>query len=270
MKEIVSNLQTRKEKLEEVIRQKQASLDKVVPGILRVCGKTEHPSYYHRLEKEDTYISVGQRSLAEALAQKEYDTQVLQVAQSELETIVHIMKQIEFRKKRNPGRMRDYETIYDELSCVRKRLIRPVEIPDDEYRDAWETVSYEGKPFREDMPEFYTEKNERVRSKSEVLIANLLLRMKIPYRYEYPVLLRGAGTLYPDFTILDVHRRREIYLEHLGMLDDVGYCEHALERILIYEKNGFFLGDRLILTYETRRAPLNIKHVEKQLLHHLS
>lgn len=75
------------------------------------------------------------------------------------------------------------------------------------------------------------EKGERVRSKSEVIIADMLNRKGISYRYEYPVYLKNVGQIYPDFTVLDAIRRREIYWEHLGMMDDPDYAEMAILRV---------------------------------------
>ena len=69
-------------------------------------------------------------------------------------------------------------------------------------------------------------------SKSEIILADLLNRNGIPYRYEYPVHLKGWGKVYPDFTLLDVRKRREIYWEHFGMMDDSEYAEKAIQNYL--------------------------------------
>ena len=44
-------------------------------------------------------------------------------------------------------------------------------------------------------------------------------------------------------------------------MDDEAYAENAVQRILAYEQNGIFPGDNLILTYETRKNPLNQKQI---------
>ena len=141
-------------------------------------------------------------------------------------------------------------------------------VPDEDFIKAWREMEYRGKGFREDAPEYYTDKGERVRSKSEILIANALNRNHIPYRYECPLYLAGYGTIHPDFTVLNVRLRKEMYWEHLGMMDDISYVENALQKITMYMQNGIFLNDNLIITYETKRNPLNqkvIKIVMKKL-----
>ncbi|MBQ9321830.1 MAG: hypothetical protein IJ239_05705, partial [Eubacterium sp.] len=67
----------------------------------------------------------------------------------------------------------------------------------------WLDIQYPKKGFSEEGPEFYTSKGERVRSKSEVIIADTLARMGVPYRYEFPIRFSGTGTFHPDFTVLN-------------------------------------------------------------------
>ena len=130
-------------------------------------------------------------------------------------------------------------------------------------------VKYRGKEFYEGVPEFYTTKGERVRSKSELIIADLLEKEGVPYRYEYPIYLKGLGKIYPDFTVLNVRKRKTIYWEHLGMMDDSEYVDRALKKIATYEQNGIFPGENLVLTYETRTNPINQKMVMLMIQHYL-
>ena len=81
--------------------------------------------------------------------------------------------------------------------------------------------------------------------------------MGVPYRYEYPLQLNGYGTIYPDFCILNKTTRQEYYWEHLGMMDKPEYCTAAIKKIETLMKNGFWQGEKLILTYETSDKPLD-------------
>lgn len=111
----------------------------------------------------------------------------------------------------------------------------------------------------------YYYKDERVRSKSEILIANALTKHNIPYRYEAPIYLNGYGTVYPDFTILNIRLRKELFWEHLGMMDDASYVEKALEKIDTYQKNNIFPGEKLILTHESAYRPLNTRIIDRMI-----
>ena len=145
----------------------------------------------------------------------------------------------------------------------------PIQESEEEFISQWESVEYQGKGFHENTPEFFTAKGERVRSKSEVIIADLLNREGNPYRYEYPVQIKGLGKIHPDFTVLNIKERKELYWEHLGMMDDETYAENAVQRIHAYEQNGIFSGEKLILTYETKENPVNQKQIKNIIQHYL-
>ena len=84
-----------------------------------------------------------------------------------------------------------------------------------------------------------------VRSKSEVIIANMLVDRDIPFKYEEP-LYAADGTMYlPDFTV--TFRGETYYWEHVGMLDRPDYKAHWEKKQKWYEKN--FPG-QLLVTYE--------------------
>lgn len=53
------------------------------------------------------------------------------------------------------------------------------------------------------------------------------------------------------------------------MMDDLDYVENALRKITLYEKNGIFTGDSLILTYETKKNPINQKVVRGMIQRYL-
>jgi hypothetical protein len=64
--------------------------------------------------------------------------------------------------------------------------------------------------------------DDLVRSKSEVIVADALHDLGLPYQYEAPLAFPGELPRHPDFTI---HQpgSRPVYWEHLGMLDLAGY-----------------------------------------------
>jgi exodeoxyribonuclease V alpha subunit len=84
-----------------------------------------------------------------------------------------------------------------------------------------------------------------VRSKSEIIIANMLFERKIPFRYEVP-LYAPDGTFYlPDFTIR--WQGEDWYWEHLGRLDDESYRNHWDTKKSWYDRH--FTG-RVVTTEE--------------------
>ena len=93
-----------------------------------------------------------------------------------------------------------------------------------------------------------TENGEKVRSKSEVIISNMMCRLGIKYYYEQ--LLIGTmvkGEKYPDFTIYNSNNQ-PILWEHLGMLHNDYYKYKWRDKLVWYESNGFVLGFNLFVS----------------------
>ena len=93
------------------------------------------------------------------------------------------------------------------------------------------------KKFLEDRLIHRTTRGELVRSKSEVIIANLLHANGIDYRYEEPLEIDGV-TKFPDFTIEDDDTGERYYWEHLGMLSDKAYRRRWEEKVEWYKGHG--------------------------------
>lgn len=83
-----------------------------------------------------------------------------------------------------------------------------------------------------------TIRGELVRSKSEVIIANLLDSMGVPYSYEQPFIGIDGSVRYPDFTVEDAESGRRLLVEHLGMLDRPDYKIRWEKKLLWYRKMG--------------------------------
>ena len=126
----------------------------------------------------------------------------------------------------------------------------------------WESEIFSPMPFEEDASEIYTKKGERVRSKTERMIANTLYEHGIPYKYECPIIRNGKVISRPDFTVLNVRRRKQYYWEHFGMMDDMNYANGFVKKLATYAKNDIYLGENLISSYETSSITINEKDVE--------
>ena len=264
----VENLHSthRQQALVKLIEEKRRRLSKAPVGSLRIVTAHGKARYYHVAPGDrsgGTYLDNAHLDIAKALAQKSYDKKVLHAAELELQAWKLLASHF-------PNTT--VEEVYETLSPARQKLVTPVIPTDDQYRKQWEEVTYEPGWFKADAAVYITDRGERVRSKSEQLIANLLYRLHIPYRYEYPIEVVVNGhkkTWRPDFTILDVRNRRELYLEHFGKLDDQeedgNYARNAFEKMKIYEENGMYDGGCMIYSFETNKAPLDIKYVERKV-----
>lgn len=259
-------LEKRIGQLERLLSDKHRSLEKAPDGTLRIAKSNGVIQYFHRRSPKDKtgkYILTKNQEFAKELAQKEYDQNVLACTGKELVLLKHTLKTYNkmYSKKQLP------ELIFEKLSVFRRGLITPVRLSDDQFAKKWQAVPYKIKPFASDQPELFTARGERVRSKSEIIIADTLFRLKIPYRYECPLTLKNSDgskiTLHPDFTCLDLQTRREYYWEHFGMLDNPDYSEKAVNRLRLYERNNIYPSKNLIITTETSKQPINTRQIER-------
>lgn len=252
-------LKEKVKEMDKLILKAEKSLKKAPEGRLVLSKSNGVTQYYHKTEsgqKKGKYISCKNRRLISALAQKDYDLRFLKEIEEQKKQICRAMELLPDTEGKD---------IYSELSETRKALVTPYILTDEQYIEQWMDVQYMGKEFADDVPVIMTERGERVRSKSEKILADKLFSMGIPYRYEYPVKLKRYGTVYPDFTLLNVRERKEIYMEHFGMMDNPEYSEKAVQKLEDYARNGIYMGKNLLVTFETLHKPLDMKIVEKML-----
>lgn len=205
-------------------------LEKELKGSLRISGKRGKYECYVKKEgdkKNGQYLKKSEIATAKALAQRDYDRELLQTVERRIKIIEKFLKGYhETSLKR----------LYGKTHPFRRKIIEVAEISDEEYVKRWENLNYAPMPFSEGMP----------------------------YRYEYPLIV-GDVEKRPDFTILKMPSREVVYLEHFGRMDDMTYVENNVRKLQMYENNGIYIGVNLFITFETATKPLNTKELDKML-----
>ena len=254
---IVKELKKEIERLEELkkqIRLKQAPQSENVKagqvhGKLTCKRKKSYFQYYI----DEKYVS-KKKSLKklQLMAKEEYWNKLLPMLEIE---IVHLKNSLK-------GRTR-LEEAYTHMHEGKQVLFEPDVVPVEKRIREFRNVTYERKGFAEnDKTEYYTHRGERVRSKSEKIIADELDRHGIPYHYERPLLLRVDGQMkefHPDFTAMNITTGEVKYIEHLGMMDNPGYYNNVLMKLDAYERNGLLIGKDILLLHESVYRPLNTR-----------
>ena len=262
LKELLIKEQERLGCIRKVIRER---LEEAPEGSLRMSKSREHVQFYHYMAEKPLshgkYIHRSQEELVQKLAQKGYDEKVLRLVERRHKQIERILKDYQDD---------EIEQLYLKENEARRNMIAAVEVTWEEQLEQWQQEEYEGKGFQENDLVIYSEKGERVRSKSEKILADYFYRNNIPYKYEKPLRLKGYGTVYPDFTFLSKRSRQEIYWEHEGKMDEPGYARATVKKIQTYEENEIYVGERLILTFETDKTILNTKDIERKVKRYLS
>lgn len=256
---IRQNLNARYELLSKSIRDIENKISLFPEGRINVKHHSNRLYYYlDGVDSGENYLGPDDMDLIKALIQKDYLKRVLKEAKRELSAIEKMLKLY-------PETLA--EDVFDRLPDGRKRYAKAINICDDAFAAKWMETPYRRKAFKKDAPEFYTMKGERVRSKSEVIIADRLMANGIPYRYECPLQL-GNKIIHPDFTILRMSDRKIIYHEHCGKMADQQYTEDMLIRAKDYNRAGIILGDRLFYTFESDTTPLDVKILDSIINQH--
>lgn len=255
MQELRHLLVQEQKRLETIINKARSGLESAPEGRLRISCDKSKPRYYQYMSADnETYIPKAEMELARLLAQKNYNESVVKKAEARLKQIKKITKNYSDD---------EIEKIYTSMNKARQLLVTPIEPTWDQLLTKWYEEEYQGKEFKEGTPLILTEKGERVRSKSEKILADYFYRKNILYKYEKPLHLKGYGTVYPDFTFLSRKTYREIYWEHEGMMDKQDYARAAVRKIELYQLNNIYPGEQLIMTFETEQSLLNSRLMEK-------
>ncbi len=215
---------------------------------IEICRSNGCTQYYwvDRESKKRSYVKTSEKSLLRKIAQREYEQAVNRKLKNNRKQLAGFLLKYDVEK---------IDEIYNSMADSRKDLIVPLAESDEEYERKWRSVTYDPMPIQNETG-FYSDCGVRVRSKSELLIANGLEQKGIPYRYEYPLDLRGMGSVRPDFLCLNVRTRQEYIWEHFGMMDNEAYANKNVAKIQAYEQNGYFAGKNMIMTFETSQQAI--------------
>ncbi len=275
----LEQLRSRLKKLKEVYVQLQKAREKTIEGHLRIIKKSNSAQYYHRTNPKDyngKYLPRSENGLAEKLAQKDYYMKLIPALKNEISAAELYLSKISNCEKESEliGEVTRLDSIYKRMTLERQKLVSPITFTDEQYKNQWQKESWQGRPLSSDAPHLLTIRKERVRSKSELLIADALARYDIPYRYEFPLEVTSAAApagknkaeiikVYPDFLCLNVKKRTEYYWEHFGLMDNQDYANKTSRKLRLYAENNIFIGKNLIITMETQSEPLSTLVIEK-------
>lgn len=223
------------------------------PGKMMIETRKSGVYYKFTLENRRWYINKKDQVKLKKYLQIDYNNRVLKTATNQLEAITRFL---------NSFHPDELEQIYSDRPAETKLLISPYAVSNEDYAAAWLAKQHK---TRKAVTEYVTSKGEYVRSKSEVIIADTLASLGIPYKYEPELVTKSDGLVYPDFLILDANTRKEIYYEHFGKMNDPEYVKRTLTKLDAYAKEGIILGNNFIATFESEDHPLNRNTVVQTL-----
>ena len=179
------------------------------------------------------------------------------------------------------GRIISRELIYTALTRAKKQLILLVEGDTPQWIINYSKPQYSVTAKRNTHVFSYSVREEKhsipyaeglihktkkegllVRSKSEVIIANMLIEKGVEFEYEREFVGSNGQKRIPDFTFIDA-AGDIVILEHLGMMSIPSYKADWDKKLKFYEDNGYTLDDNLFTTTESEKGGIDSLAIEE-------
>lgn len=245
--------------LSELENSLKKSLAQALDGNLTVKHINGGSRFYVQYEKNrlaSQYLGKDKMPTVKALAQKGYDERLLKEVEKRRKAVEKCLEALD-----KANAMQELSKVIEKIPKEVKPFVKAIDSIDEKYVKDWISLKYRKKPVPNDSP-FYTKRNEHVRSKSEVIIADRLFYEGIPYHYEVPISLNQMDVIHPDFYVLNKRTRKAYFWEHLGMMDSPTYCIDNIRKLQDYTNAGYMQGKNFIVTFETSKTPLDTKHID--------
>lgn len=237
------------DKREKTVREK---LQTYPAGKLIYSQNGMHKKWYVSCEGVKTYIPSKNKEIAIRLAEKKYYEAILKDILQEKKAIHSYLNLC------NKNTSKEQELL---AASAYTELLEKTFMMTDKELEEWMKTDYERCPRYPEQLIHTIINGQKVRSKSEAIIATMLHVNRIPFHYEGALHL-GKKVIYPDFTIRHPVTGRTYYWEHFGMMDNENYAQAAFQKMELYNTNGIMLSDVLLTTYETVEIPLKSDMVE--------
>lgn len=243
------------DRLTGLVEKVQSKLDQAVTGAI-ICetrgqGFRYIHSYSRAGKRKRKILKDSDKKLMKELVEKYQNQQILRKLKRELDAAQAYKEKYESssgRARQNPA---GFSALLNEF------------FPTSDLEE-WGSAPYrDSRDFYPEQLKYKTGKgDERVRSKSELLIAQALQAHGIQYHYEEMTEV-GYHTYRIDFTIRHPVTGEYIIWEHFGMMDNPKYARDTADKIRTYMINGYSPTTNLIMTFEDKDHPLQISVIEE-------
>ena len=251
----MGNIKALAEKESKRIKKDLEECDRMIAafpaGHLKCCKHGDRMDYYivktecgRRTAK---YIRKGDHKCAEDLAIRDHCIRKRSILKENLRLLDYVLDSydqfpdITASKQMNPDHLvLINDRLHSQSPAARK----------------WKDAEYEKGPLHPEGLIYRTMSGVKVRSKSEVIIADQLFGRGIPFRYESLITVNGQD-YHPDFTVYDDQTAGVVIWEHFGLMSIGSYRLNAFKKLSSYAACGFELDKNLIATFEWEGAPLD-------------
>lgn len=250
----MANITYEMEKLLAKLSQEQDSANKEMKNLPegRISSvKRNGVETFFRVDEKRTRKSINKdENMIRALARKKYLHKQLELLAANQRAVEEFL-------------MRYTEATADEILERLPKPIRPYCFSHPDRKGRWGDGFYRQSDYMPEKKIHTTSKGLKVRSKSEVLIAEKLYEHNIEFRYEQ-ILQIEQMEFAPDFTIM-ADDGRLIYWEHCGLTGSKKYMDRHKRKLEIYERADIAPWTNLIITYDDQYGNINMNVVESEI-----
>ena len=224
----------------------------------RKCGDRYLYTWMRELETGRKTMGIQRdQAMISKLARKKYLQIAIKLLEEEIDRLT------EFAKVHVPP---EPAAVFERLPKIYLDIPEKMFFGTAQGADLWASQPYEANHFRPEEKIHVTSWGLRVRSKSELIIAEKLDQYEIPYRYEQMLHFENHS-FSPDFTILP--GRKPFYWEHCGMMGVPQYRRNNRWKIDMYERAGIVPWKNLIITYDMEDGGINSGIIESEIVNRL-
>lgn len=130
-------------------------------------------------------------------------------------------------------------------------------------RDFWENLRSNGVVGYAEGS--YEHKGLKMRSRGEVVIAQVLDSLGLEYKYE-PTVMIGPANYNPDFAVYLPEFERCFFIEFLGMLDRFDYAAKNSSKIYSYMCSGMVINRDLLLFYGSQNSMPSVDDIVEDII----
>ena len=216
--------------------------------------------YYHIDEKtgKQTYIPKSNLTLIHELKEKRWLKKAVRIMEKNLKAQEQMLKFYQAY---------DAQTIMDMLpDSYRDEFLEAYENQVNPDLHKWANDTYRKNPYHQDECIHTTSFGLKVHSKVELIIAELLYRLGIPFRYDAPVKVKDKyGNVkyrYVDF-LIKLPTGQYILWEHMGLFAKEDYRRDQFDKLTEYFNKGIFMPNNLIITMDGPNGEFDNAAVER-------
>lgn len=262
MEKYKKELEEQQTMINKLLKQNEKNLAKykdIADRNVKVSYSNGKSQYYYYDNHEQKYVYAPKKGIKtiKKIVQRDYEL-----------ALNKKLKELEGRLERfcRNYDINEIKQVYESLPIARKELVMPIIESDEQYIARWRIEHPGNQNMFPVEGNIMTARGERVRSKSEKIIADLFDKYGVPYVYEPSLVIGFNHVVNPDFVVLNVRERKTKYWEHFGLIDMEQYAIKNFNKLKDYNTAGFEIGDNLIITMENADDTFDSRDIEKKII----